>query len=157
VRRAALVLALALCVASPAAGAHRFAFVLSDDRGFRVDSRAGTVTKDMVIGPDTTVALRLTRDELRRIEEKCRTWHILRVHEPHPPYALPVQSYDPSLRWTLEVWMDGAHRRFTWVEWAQTKETPAWHALFAVENRILSIVHARPEWANLPYPRGGIL
>jgi len=131
--------------------------VLSEEHGFRVDSRTGMVTKDMVIGRDTTSALRLSRPDIRAIEDKCRKWQLMRVREPHPRFVGPTGSQDPAFWWTLEVWMDGAHRRFLWSTGAIPTETAEWHALFAVKNKILNLVLNRPEYLALPFPRGGYL
>jgi hypothetical protein len=133
-----------------------FAFVYEDGWGTRVDSRAGTVTRDMVGNPDTTVALQLSPAEMRSLYRTFRRVHLLDVREPRP--VMPPTHQMTTLRtwWRLDVRMDGREKHFFRDDLAVfDRPLPAqWQALFTSLDSIGAIVQRRPEWKRLPRPRG---
>jgi len=161
VRVLLLVGALALVPAACHAHGHRapLSFVLTDVRGFEVDTRAGTVTADMVHRPDTTIALRLTAAELAALAKEFRASHLLAVPEPFPPYPDPpdhhILSQAPSTRWVLDLTLDGRHRHWSWgTQRIPDPSTDDWAALNGAVLRICSVVRQRLECRALPEPTG---
>jgi hypothetical protein len=135
-----------------------FAFAFRSATGERVDSRAGTVTKDMVSAPDTTIALRLSPGEMRVIYETCRRVHLLDVHEPQPELRNVVGGRVPAFAWDFDVTMEGKQKHFEIRTSAvMDPPPPQWVALHTAVDSVLTIVRRRPEYRGLPPFRGGYL
>jgi hypothetical protein len=137
-----------------------FSFVLEDDRGFRVDTRAGTVTKDMIADPDTTIRLELSHGDLKAIERAFRSTHLVDVPEPHPAYPpSPDGSFvisKPSFVWTLDLEMAGVHRHWQWDTARHVRPpTAEWDALHAAVRTIRDVVDQYADYRALPAASGG--
>jgi len=151
-------LALTPCPSSAAEPA--FSFVLEEAQGFRVDTRAGTVTKDMITDPDTTIRLRFSRGDLRAIARAFRASHLIDVPEPCPDYPPgsneTMSIVSPSFVWTLNLDMDGQHRHWQWST-AQhfSPSTPEWDALRAAVHTIREMLGQYVDYRTLPRARGG--
>jgi len=159
VRVLLLVGALALVPAAGHAHAHRapLSFVLTDARGFEVNTRAGTVTADMVDRPDTTIALRLTAAELATLAKEFRASHLLAVPEPAPPFPVRadglIVQQAPSTSWVFDLTLDGQHRRWAWsTARVADPSSTEWDALNGAVNRIRNTVEQRKEFLALPPP-----
>jgi hypothetical protein len=141
-----------------------FSFVLEDFNGFRVDTRGGTVTKDMVADRDTMIALRLSEGELAHLHDTFRQLRLLAVPEPCPPYPpspegkIRIILTKPSTSFTFDLMMDGAHRRWSWgTEREASQTTTEWTALHAAADSVSALIRRRPEYMSLPPASGGYL
>jgi hypothetical protein len=136
-----------------------FAFAFRSGTGEAVDSRAGTVTKDMVSRPDTTIALRFTPAEMRTVYETFRRVHLLDVREPEPEIPFTNEGgVQPSFGWRLDVTMDGRQKHFAVNTSFVAHPMPEqWKSLVAAADTVLFIARRRPEVQSLPRPIGGYL
>ena len=133
-----------------------FGFVLETGNGFLVDTFSDSVTKDMVRGPDTTIALRLTEEELDAIYETMIAIRFFEFPEPHLPterrgYLTPN---DGVVRLTARA--GGVTRTQSWF----TGDVPTgariddWKRLYLLTELIWRIVESHAEYQELPPPRG---
>jgi hypothetical protein len=156
------VLVLVLASGTARAGEPAFSFVLEEAQGFRVDTRAGTVTKDMIADPDITIRLRFSRSDLRSIERAFRASHLLEVPEPYPD-APPDSNgttwiVSPSFTWTLDLDMDGQHRHWKWnTARASRTSTQEWDALRSAVRTVRETLDQYMDYRSLPRARGGYL
>jgi len=132
-----------------------FGFRFETDRGELVDSVHGVVTKDLVIGPDTTISLALTNEELDRVRRKMIEVRLWDMPEPHPP-DLGDRMSMPHTTVRLEATAGGLTRRLTWNTGTDLMDYPSdsskrlmdlWHV-------IRSVVEEHPEYKALPDIRG---
>jgi len=140
-------------------GSQEFSFVLEEAQGFRVDTRAGTVTKDMIADPDTTIRLRFSRGDLRAIQRAFRAVHLLDVPEPSPLYPKSsnglIEVVQPSTAWTLDLDMDGQHRHWTWDTSRRVlPATAQWDTLHAAVRTVRKMVEEYQDYRDLPSARG---
>jgi hypothetical protein len=167
----AILLAGSLAVGPAAAAPHRpipaqcpadFGFRIEDGYGNCVDSDSGTVTKDMVMDADITIALHFTRAEMDTIYRAFVGLDVFDLPEPHPEINLPsdvVTTTSPSTWTRFEVRGRGLRKRFEWNDndsFNLRRSTEAGH-MFKAAQVVQRILDRRPEYARLPRPRGGYL
>ena len=132
-----------------------FGVVFETGYGERVDTFRGLVTKGLVVGRDTTIALVLTGAELDLIYPKVVEVHLFELPELRAPTGC---SMVPSTWPRLAVRADTRERRFRWEYWWACSDslrgTKSWKGLMSVVGTIRGIVRARPEYRALPPPRG---
>src|SRR5215471_8073835 len=61
-----------------------FDFLYADGRGTRLDTYHGTITKDMISLPDTTVACVLSEADLDSVRDRMIDVHFFDMREPYP-------------------------------------------------------------------------
>jgi len=147
----------------PSPPAHRpadFGFRIEDGYGNCVDSDSGRVTKDMVIGPDTTIALQFTAAEMDTIYRAFVGLDVFDLPEPHPEINLPsdvVTTGDPSTWHRFEIRGRGLQKRFEWstlnAYFLRNSSDAA--RMFREEQVVQRLLERRPEYARLPRPRRG--
>ena len=108
----------------------RFAFLYEDDAGNRIDTIAGTVTKDMGTLPDRTITLRLHEDELKYAYARLLQMGFFELPE-HPQYV------DTSRVKTTLYYSVGFDRPSPWIRLAARTD---------------STVHAISWNEHIPYP-----
>ncbi len=133
-----------------------FGVVFTTAGGFALDTFAGRVTKDLVLGPDTTVALCLSDAELDAIYKKAIEIRFFDYPEPRP--AMEVRGH---LSWnegvtSLSITAGTITRTLSW----NGGDVPGganlddWKRLFELVLLIRDTVERRPEYRALPEPRG---
>jgi hypothetical protein len=143
----------------------RFAFLYEDETGNRIDTIEGTVTKDLGLRGDTTIALRLSDTELRQLHSGLLAIGYFDLPST-PSYWDPQRSgkslrelhpYEPSERWI----------RIT-VRTDTTIHSVGWNGLYPFPvnrlsndllrlhnwiNRVWALVVERPAYRSLPQRR----
>ncbi len=142
-----------------ACAAEDFGFSLNLEHGFALDSFNGTVTKDMIAGPDTTIAFRLdekTMQDLRDIYLRAR---LADLPEPAPPYGSEEWNH-PDLSHgvvRLHIRCGSSTKSFVWHSGRtvddQFKEEwrPLW---WFAETAMITAINS-PEYRALPKASGG--
>lgn len=136
-----------------------FSFELRTDHGYRVDTRTGIATKDMVIDPDTTIALRLTPAELDTIYRAAISMRIFEYQEPHPVLETNGGFTCPSSVYYLHVEAGGYQRDLRWGTAYNPggKTLDQWRRLYDLVHMIQRTVAKHPEYQALPPAKGGYL
>jgi|GEM_PF-5883533 len=138
-----------------------FGFIIRTERGFAVDTIAGTITKDMISQPDTTVVLRLDRATMRALRDLYLRTRLSELPEPAPPYG-------------SEAWIDRAHglgvveveihcggtiKRFTWHTGHAFggRYLEEWRRLWWFAGSAFEAAISSPEFRALPPGKGGYI
>jgi hypothetical protein len=169
-----LVLAAAALTACAAHRDPAFGFRIETCHGEGVDTFAGTVTRDMIGVPDTTVDLHLTASELDRIRQEVAKIRFFELPDTLIG-ASPSADCNSSPRpMEVEVRMggklkvvtvraleprDARQRGVPYRMWTD-KGTPAEgqrKRLMALFREIMAVVWARAEYKALPDPKGAYL
>lgn len=132
-----------------------FKFLFELGWGTKLDTYAGTMTKDLVDKPDTTIRLVLSEAELDRVHAKMVEIGFFEFPEPHPPWPKEDDcSQDPHTTVRIEATSGGTTRRLSWsTERCLIHRTPPWKGLAELEVLILDLMAQRPEWKRLPEPQ----
>ena len=132
-----------------------FGFRLSADRGSVVDTFKGIATKDLVVGPDTTISLAFSQEELDRVYHKALQ---IRLFEwpGSSPRIVSSMSIEPNFRTYLTVRAGNVEKNFDWMSDGVPASTDVirWNDLRALGTLINSIVKNRAEYQALPKARG---
>jgi hypothetical protein len=125
-----------------------FGFVLGDNTGFKIDTFRGTVTKDLVEDPDTTIALRLSPAEMDSIYQAMIAMRFFDL--PKPPLEF---GGVPFFITTFEAHAGLAVEH---LEWSTLGRRPSddWKRLDRLTRMIEAMVDRKPEWQALPKSRG---
>ena len=161
--RTAFLLVLLVLAGACGTGRHApFGFRYSHYRGESIDTFAGTVTKDMVRLPDTTIALVFTPMELaevRRAVDRARfdelpdtIWYGRTVADASGPEPL-MQIEIQYGRERKSVTVDGSYRK----ERITPRSGDEFRRVVAIVNAARGILKKRPEYQALPPARGGYL
>ena len=136
-----------------------FGVVFRTERGFALDTFAGRVTKDLVLGPDTTVALSLTDAELDAIYKKAIEIRFFDYPEPRPPLEIcGFMSPNEGLT-SLSITAGTTKRTLSW----DAGDVPGganlddWKRLFELVLLIRDTVERHSEYRALPQTRGAYL
>jgi hypothetical protein len=138
--------------------------------GDAVDTFAGTVTKDMVPDPDTTIALTLTPEELESIRQEVIETRFFEL----PDTILGSSLNVSGILTRIELRMGRRSKTVTVrtsTDWDQALER--WRIrgrlpqnestreqrlrVDALSRHVFALVKAHPEYRALPRPRGGYL
>ena len=136
-----------------------FGVVFRTGTGFMLDTMAGRVTKDLVMGPDTTIVLQLTRAELDAIYDKAIEIRFFDYPEPRPPLEVHGIMTPSEGATSLSITAGATTRTLSW----ESGNVPGganlddWKRLFELVLLIRDTVERRPEYRALPMPRGGYL
>jgi hypothetical protein len=150
--------ALAICACDKTASQGNFGFVYENGYGDKVDTFEGSVTKDMVDKPDTTIHLVLTSAEMDKIYAKLTEMDFFDLPEPHPaqdtdsmmiPHTTRLLRVQSGNR-TKELHWDDKHRPHKAAE-------DEWKAIYELINLIRDAVKSHPEYQALPEPTAGYL
>jgi hypothetical protein len=137
-----------------------FGIHLEDDRGFCVDTDSGRVTKDMVVGPDTTVELHLSRAELDTLYTAFVEWRLFDLPEPNPGLGPPAKTMwieSPSFIYAFRVRAHGHTKHFWWntANGSPNQPKDAWDRLWRTVLLVERFVMRCPEYVRLPAAQGG--
>ncbi len=142
-----------------------FAFVLATERGTWIDTRAGTMTVDRIMDPDTTIALRFSEAELDTLYREAiaiRLFDELTLDPEHKDSG--VISF--SQRYRLTVRAGTREREFGWHaialvdgrwadgSWAAGRAADDWKRLREFVGHAAGIAHRHAEYRALPPARG---
>jgi len=132
-----------------------FGFVLAHGTGFEINTFRGTVTKDLVGDPDTTIALRLSPPEMDSVYQAMIAMRFFDLPRPHPLFH-SEHLVVPSTGTTLEAHSGLAVEH---LEWSTFDRRPSddWKRLDRLILMIEDMVHRKPEWQALPEPNGAYL
>jgi hypothetical protein len=134
-----------------------FAVLLANGFGSRIDTRAGRVTKDLVTGRDTTVALRLKSAELDSLYEEYTRSGLFGLPEPYPRLA-PEDigcMITPNTPWYFEITSGGVTKRFSWdSRYCLEHRTAEWKVLLEAKRRLELMIVRTPKYRSLPDERG---
>src|SRR5262245_16464267 len=133
-----------------------FGFAIEWDRGFNIDTLHGTLTKDLIENPDTTIAFELSPAEMGSIYEATIAMRFFDLPEPHPPFESHYWSipYDDSVK--VEVRSGSAVKHLAWST-RHVIEHPSddWKRLNRWLSMIGRMVERNPGDLALPMARGG--
>jgi hypothetical protein len=130
-----------------------FGFILRYSTGFEVDTFRGTMTKDLVLDPDTTITLRLSPAEMDSVYQAMIAMRLFDLPQPHPPFH-SESGAQPSYATTLEAHAGSAVEHLEWSTFDQ-RPSDDWKRLDRLIRMIEAMVEREPEWEALPEPRGG--
>lgn len=136
-----------------------FRLVLEDSRGGRIDTSSETATIDMVVDPDTTIALQLTAAEIDTIYQAAIAMRIFDYPEPHPVLETTGGGICPDNVFYLRVEAGGHVRNLQWSTHYRPggKNVGQWQRLDALTRLVYRTVAARPEFRALPERRGAYM
>jgi hypothetical protein len=134
-----------------------FGFVLEDHWGNRVDTFAGTITRDLIADRDTTITMRLSNAEMDAIYEKAIEIRLFEF-----PGRLPDRisgSMYPARRIRLVARAGDARQSLVWDTGGLVEGVPSddWKRRRDLIRLIEGTVRAREEYRALPPPRGNRL
>jgi len=95
-----------------------FAIRWGHDKGMRLDTAKGTYTVDLVIDPDTTIAMPWTDTQLDTLRRAVIDLRLFELPSPHPE-IVPLSGGEevlirPSFVHSLDIEIDGKHKHFSW-------------------------------------------
>jgi hypothetical protein len=119
----------------------------------------GTYTWDMVIGQSVTINMTLTEDDLDRILRKMIEINFFDFPEVFVVPRKDVYGYvEPFDRYRFFVEYRGFKKSVKWdAEEIYRKRNNEATALKELCDLIIEIIESKPEYKNLPKPRGGYL
>jgi hypothetical protein len=135
-----------------------FAVLYETSNGERIDTSSGRVTKDLVVDPDTTIALKLTAAELDTLYSAIVQLRLLKLPEPHPQQDRG-SSMDPYEEITLRIRTASDTRTFSWSTTyrSHVDAEDEWRRL----SEFIGILRRLPQnhraYRALPRPRGAYL
>ncbi|MBC8116918.1 MAG: hypothetical protein H7062_21185 [Candidatus Saccharimonas sp.] len=132
----------------------QFVFRWGADGRMIFDSRRGTLTCDMVVGPDSTIAMTLTSAQLDTLHATMLEVGMFDLPEPHPPRrTTSVGAKSQFNELTLEVRADGRTKSFRWDdEDIYPGHDPQWESLGRVVMTVWRYL-AVPASQRCPAPR----
>jgi hypothetical protein len=132
-----------------------FGLELRYGRGFRVDTFLSLATKDMIAGPDTTIALKLSDAQLDTLYDTVIRMRLFDYPGPPPPSHSPT-SYDSDHSASLTVRAGQARKELSW-SWDDFRPQPLpdeWKRFDRLERMIGRMVRADSAFRALPPPQG---
>ena len=134
-----------------------FGFVMESAYGERMDTFAGTITKDMVGDPDTTIAVRFRESDLDSIYRMVIETRFFDLPGPHPSYDTIYVM--PHTQMTLLVQAGSVRKELSWDTGRVDVHnlSDEWKRLFDLMREIQRIQESYPEYRALPTPRGGYM
>jgi len=135
-----------------------FRLVLEDSHGNRIDTRSETATLDMIVDPDTTIALQLSAAEIDTIYQAALAMRIFEYLEPHPVLETAGGGSCPDNVYYLRVEAGGQVRNLHWSTFYRPggKTLDQWRRLYDLTDLIFRIVAERVEF-QWPSRRGAYL
>jgi len=136
----------------------RSAFWLSfsDATGFAIDTKAGTVTQDRILDPDTTIAMRLSDAQIDTLYEDALRCRLLEMPQPAQLQAFACGGE----KWSgvLNVQAGAARNSLRWLPWSRVDQWSDDHKrLDAYIEELQRMVHNAPGFRALPRPRGNYI
>ena len=130
-----------------------FGLVLECETGERVDTFAGTATKDLCMLPDTTIELRLSEAQLDTLYDTVVRMRIFDL--PEHPRPRRTMVFVSSFGTRFVVRAGETAKVFTWRDGDPSPPLPyEWKRLFAVVNSLRRMVTSHPAYRALPPPKG---
>ena len=143
---------------APASIPQDFEFVYETGYGTKIDTYTDRYTHDLVLDPDVTIRLVLSKSEKSKVYAKMKDIGFFELPEPHPPYPEPNCRVSPSTTFRLEARTGSKARRLSWSnEHCIHRDAEHWQGLEELTTLIEAILGARPEVRALPRPRGAYL
>jgi hypothetical protein len=138
-----------------------FGFSITTERGFAVDTFAGTVTKDMVGQPDTTVTLRLDKKTMQALRDLYLRTGLSELPEPAPPYGSQEwkdRAHGPGIV-DLEIRCGGTTKQFSWHtgHFVGDQHIDEWRRLWWFAGSAFLAAIYSPEYQALPKAPGGYI
>jgi len=127
-----------------------FNFAFETGRGNRIDTYKGTVTKDLISSPDTTIRLQLTNAEMDRVYGKMIDIGFFDI----PQHQLSRHTAGPRDPIRIVATAGKHTKRLAW-RWGERIDD--WQGLSELDRLIWAIVHDRREYRALPKAKGGYL
>ncbi|MCR4280470.1 MAG: hypothetical protein NUV82_03540 [Candidatus Komeilibacteria bacterium] len=125
-----------------------FIFRYGVDAKNELNTISDRFTRDMVMEPAVTVEMRLSEEEMADIYQKIVRLNLL-SKDPNPSkntrYVTPCSTY------SLNVSMDGVNDELKWSDCQA--EIDINFRVFT--DYLIQLIHAHPEYKNLPVPTGG--
>lgn len=135
-----------------------FGLIYLDSNGNRLDTFAGTITKDLVNLTDTTIAVDLPPADLDSIHDA-----MIRIRFFDPDQLFPSlrlgSAIQPNTIHRLRARAGSAERELVWDSgtWVGGPTTDDGKRLLELFRLIWRRIEARPEYRTLPRPVGGYL
>ena len=163
--RALLTACLILSLSPPAhADPHaktklRFDFLYATGWGTRISTYDSTLTKDLVLDPDTTVHFVMSRADLDSVRQKMVEIHFFRIKEPHPDFHFgdTITTIQPSTTIQMEATLGTETRRLFWSTANGVPNEGDWKGLGELNALIWRIIRRQPAYQAPPHPRGNYL
>jgi len=139
--------------------ADTFAFRYGDGRGNEIDTYRGTLTKDLVLLRDTTIAFTLSSADLDTIYRELVRIRFFEMREPHPELPNCNETMAPYTTIDLVARLGSKTRSLNW-----STEQPCigrvegdWRGLHELQALIWRIIRRQPQYQALPDAHGGYL
>ena len=120
-----------------------------------LDTGAGTFTKDLIADPPVTVPLRLSDDEIARIERRLEAIRFRTYPEVYETAGDGGRA-EPHLTYRWEVTTADGVQVVRWED-AVFNDDPRAADLRSLASLIRHFVERKPEYKALPEPSGGYL
>lgn len=155
------VAALLVCAASAhaastakisAAAKPHFDFLYSTDWGTRVSTYDSTLTKDLILDPDTTIQFVLTKAELDTVFNKLMDIRFFDRSLPGEGWSGNCVKYLPSPMTTIQATVGTDTRRISWRGQCEGKFGQGLYELATLIDRM---IRRQPQFKALPEPKGG--
>ena len=130
-----------------------FNFVYVDDWGTRIDTYDSTLTKDLVLDPDTTIHFVISKADLDTVYQMVTEIGFFDRSWPHPGWSGCVGAI-PSPTITFQASLGEDTRRLSW-RWLCTDDDSRVRELSRLALFISRMIRRQPEYKALPRPRGG--
>lgn len=134
-----------------------FGLLLVDRHGFRVDTFAGTASKDLIELPDTTIHLELSEAQMDTLYDAVIQMRYFDYPEPHPPIRANSTFALSNDMIGLRVRAGDATKDLTWNpgdEIAQEPVSDEWKRLRRLVRMVYRMVTSHPAYQALPKPEG---
>jgi hypothetical protein len=136
-----------------------FRVVLDASDHWRFDSKEGTIEVRLAPGPDTTLQIVLTREELDSLKPAAIRLRIMDLPEPHPSTREFNIFIRPHTVWNMKVDLNGRSRTFHWQsedmldEGLRPVDSSEWKRLSEFKRCVDGLVRLRADW--ILRPQGG--
>jgi hypothetical protein len=136
-----------------------FAFLYATGWGTRLDTYHGTITKDLILLPDTTVPCILSETDLDSVRQEMIAIHFFEMQEPHPDMHLgdTITTRAPSTTIRLEATLGSQTESLSWNTALIVPNEGDWKKLGELQALIWRIINRQPQYKALPPPRGNYL
>ena len=143
------------CFAHQQPAQPKFAFLFETGNGAKLDTYNGILTKDMVVGPDTTIRFVLPQADLDSVRRRMIDIHFFEMSEPHPDFGPIIGRRAPSTTCRIEATLGDRSRRLFWDNKDIYENRGDYKAVMELESLIWKIIEKQPEYQALPHARGG--
>jgi len=135
-----------------------FGLIFDDSNGNRLDTFAGTYTKDLIALPDTTITMFLPAADLDSIYEAMIRIRFFDTAEPFPSLRV-TNAIEPNTIQRLRARAGSVERELVWDSgtWAHGPITDDGKRLVELNRLIQRRIEAQPECQRLPRGVGGYL